>query len=165
MIVHKKCDIFESGADILCHQVNCQGVMGSGVAKQVKERFPIVYSEYMNWCESRSPEDLLGCTQFIKLKSPWEARNENDFSGVFNIYGQLNYGYDGKCYTDYDALEKCFATINFFCREFFPISSPVLAFPYKFGCARGGGDWEKVFGLMEKHFTDAVVLVCECDKG
>ena len=28
-------DIFASGADIIAHQTNCQGVMGSGVAKQV----------------------------------------------------------------------------------------------------------------------------------
>ena len=38
MIEHIKCDIFESGADAILHQVNCQGVMGSGIAKQVKEK-------------------------------------------------------------------------------------------------------------------------------
>jgi hypothetical protein len=27
MIEHVKCDIFESGADVILHQVNCQGVM------------------------------------------------------------------------------------------------------------------------------------------
>ena len=32
-------NLFDSNAHIIAHQVNCQGVMGSGVAKQVKERF------------------------------------------------------------------------------------------------------------------------------
>lgn len=40
MIKHIKGDIFQSGADVILHQVNCQGVMGSGVAKQVREKYP-----------------------------------------------------------------------------------------------------------------------------
>ena len=52
MLIHKKCDLFESGADMICHQVNCMGVMGSGVAKQVKERYPKVFEEYVNWCNA-----------------------------------------------------------------------------------------------------------------
>ena len=164
MIVYKECDIFDSGADILCHQVNCQGVMGSGVAKQVKDRFPLVFEEYMKWCTERNAEDLLGCTQYVRLKLPWEDIHEGEFMGVMNLYGQLNYGYDGNCYTDYDALENCFTNINIFCRDFFP-TSPVLAFPYKFGCARGGGDWDTVYALTERCFTDVIVLVCKCDKG
>ena len=46
MIKHIKRDIFKSGADLICHQVNCQGVMGSGIAKQVREKYPKVYKEY-----------------------------------------------------------------------------------------------------------------------
>ena len=41
-------DIFLSNADAILHQVNCQGVMGSGVAKQVREKYPIVVS--INHC-------------------------------------------------------------------------------------------------------------------
>lgn len=46
MIKHVKCDIFESDADVICHQVNWQGVMDSGVAKQVRERYPNAFEEY-----------------------------------------------------------------------------------------------------------------------
>ena len=56
MVVYKECDIFDSGADIICHQVNCQGVMGSGLAKQIRERYPIVYEEYKKWCDESKPE-------------------------------------------------------------------------------------------------------------
>ena len=31
----------------IAHQVNCQGVMGSGVAKAIKNEYPKVYKEYM----------------------------------------------------------------------------------------------------------------------
>ena len=30
-------DLLNSEADIICHQVNCQGKMNSGVAKQIRE--------------------------------------------------------------------------------------------------------------------------------
>ena len=37
MVTFHNGNILDSGADIICHQVNCRGVMGSGVAKQIKE--------------------------------------------------------------------------------------------------------------------------------
>lgn len=43
MLKHIKGDIFKSNADAILHQVNCQGVMNSGVAKQVREKYPIVF--------------------------------------------------------------------------------------------------------------------------
>ena len=28
---------------LVCHQVNCRGVMGSGLALQIRERYPVVF--------------------------------------------------------------------------------------------------------------------------
>ena len=39
-------NLFDSKAQIICHQCNCQGVMGSGVAAEVKRRYPHVYKAY-----------------------------------------------------------------------------------------------------------------------
>ena len=33
-------NLFDTKANIICHQCNCQGVMGSGVAAEVKRRYP-----------------------------------------------------------------------------------------------------------------------------
>ena len=41
-------DLLESGANFICHQVNCQGVMGSGVAKQIKEQFPLTTQSHIS---------------------------------------------------------------------------------------------------------------------
>lgn len=43
-------DIFDSDADVLVNPVNCVGVMGAGLAKQFKWRFPDMYREYMDMC-------------------------------------------------------------------------------------------------------------------
>ena len=95
MINHIKCDIFESGADIICHQVNCQGAMNSGVAKQVRNRYPDVYDAYKSICKEKTPKELLGYAQPVWLK--------NDLT-IVNLFAQDQYGYDGKCYTDYCSL-------------------------------------------------------------
>lgn len=31
---------------IICHQVNCKGVMGAGLAKQIRDKWPDVYDRY-----------------------------------------------------------------------------------------------------------------------
>ena len=31
---------------IICHQVNCKGVMGAGLAKQIRDKWPVVFDEY-----------------------------------------------------------------------------------------------------------------------
>lgn len=39
-------NLFDTDAKFICHQVNCMGKMDSGVALQIKQRFPHVYEEY-----------------------------------------------------------------------------------------------------------------------
>ena len=45
MITYKNGDLLESNCNFICHQVNCQGVMGSGIAKQIRNLFPFVYED------------------------------------------------------------------------------------------------------------------------
>ena len=167
MVVYKECDIFESGADVICHQVNCQGIMGSGLAKQVRERYPSVYKEYESWCNIYKPEELLGKSQFVPLVPISEVANGNyqqgDLMGIINIFGQLYYGYTGECYTDYEALRHAFQNLRKFCKTF--LYNPVIAFPYKLGCARSCADWEVVKEMIEDTFFDCMVFICKCDKG
>ena len=150
MIKHIKCDIFESGADIICHQVNCQGVMGSGIAKQVREKFPWVYATYKETCNSA--KTLMGLAQGVYI---------NETQKIINVFGQKNYGYDGKCYTDYNALRYAFENINRWYK------GKTIAIPYLMGCHRGGGDWNIVYKMIEEVFADSdcEVLICEYNGG
>ena len=156
MIKHIKCDIFESGADIICHQVNCQGVMGSGIAKQVKEKYPVVYKHYKRMCEIYSPKALLGTAQFIETDSV-------PFIGIFNLFGQEKFGYDGKRYTDYVSLYKCLEKV----KEETMDKKYTIAIPYLMGCYRGGGNWNVVYKIIEEIFEDSPcdILICEYNGG
>ena len=60
-------NIFDSKANFIVHQTNCQSVMGSGVALQVAERFPHVeveYRKYLNYCKKNRIEPL-GTAQYV----------------------------------------------------------------------------------------------------
>lgn len=46
MITFHNGDLLKSGCDIICHQVNEYGVMGAGIALQIKEQFPTVCDTY-----------------------------------------------------------------------------------------------------------------------
>lgn len=140
-------DIFDSGADVIVHQVNCQGVMGSGIAFQVKERFPEVYKEYKLRCDSypnSMKNELLGQCLLVHT-------NTNQI--IANLFAQLHYGRKG-IYTDYLKFEECLRNLK---NELERFENKIwkVAFPYKIGSARGGGNWERIKGLIELYFKDS----------
>ncbi|UZJ63192.1 macro domain-containing protein [Sphingobacterium sp. KU25419] len=51
MEIIEKGDIFSSDAQTLVNTVNCVGVMGKGLAKSFKEKYPKMYSEYTKICK------------------------------------------------------------------------------------------------------------------
>lgn len=152
-------DLFETKANFICHQVNCQGRMGSGVAKQVREKFPVVYRYYKAWCDEDAKlrkalgltkSQLLGRVQ-ISYKEDYLVGDKNiDTQVICNMFSQDQYGYNGKKYTDYDAFEKCLLKL----KERVP-AGDVIAMPYKIGCGLGGGDWDIVYGLIEKVLSNS----------
>lgn len=134
-------DILKADADVICHQVNCQGVMGSGLAKQVREMYPEVFTAYKQYCNKSFSEILLGNVQCV------ETHNGRI---VANLFGQQHYGNDGRTYTSYPALENCLKTIS----ERVVKYGESVAIPYNIGCGLGGGDWKVVYRMIEKAFGD-----------
>lgn len=138
-------DIVTSDAAVICHQVNCRGAMGAGVAKAISNKWPIVKSEYESLCTlSASPYDLLGSAQVVKV--------ENGLY-VVNLFGQLNYGRNRVCYTDYYALEKAMKSVN----DLFKGKTVALA--WKIGCGLAGGDWTFVEEIIMRSFIDCEVKI------
>ena len=145
-------DILTVEKGIICQQVNCQGVMGSGLAKSIRNKWPVVYAHYLYECKGdkdhpkTNPDfTLLGAHLFV-------AANQ-DIS-ICNIFGQLNYGYDGKRYTDYSALNTAFFNIA---QEKDQLGKLDIYFPFNFGCERGGADWKIVSKMIEYYFPDAII--------
>lgn len=154
-------DIFHRDADAILHQVNCQGVMGSGVAKQVREKFPTVFKYYKARCDEDKrfkeqsgsvKSSLLGLAQ-VCYKEDYPVDDVKDKQVIINLFAQDRYGYDGNCYTDYEALRKCLKTVN---KQF---SGKRVAIPYLMACHRGGGDWKTVYQMIVDELADCDVTL------
>ncbi len=146
-------NLFDSKAQIICHQVNCQGRMGSGVAKQVRERYPTVYGAYMNEYKNGS----------LKLGAVVYATAKRD-QVIANMCAQDNFGYDGRLYTNYAALQECLNDVNAYAYTAFDVK-PTIAFPYNLGCGLGGGSWNVVYKMIEETFKNFDVEIWRLDEG
>lgn len=138
---------------IVCHQVNCLGVMGAGLAKQMREKFPMMYLAYKRLCNSTpDKKSLLGNVLTVS-----EVYNGYEYT-IANIFGQEQIG-TRKRYTDYDALRKALQTVR--C-----ITSPQptrpkwhVRIPYKMGCGLAGGDWNIVRRIIQEELVDYGIVV------
>jgi hypothetical protein len=123
--------------------------MNSGIARAIREKWPIVYQEYLDKYvlaedmaldskdDSTATDYLLGAIQNIPVKM--------NKTNVINMFAQANYGYDGRRYTSYDAFWSCLGQI----KEQIPKGS-IIGFPKGIGSCRGGADWEVIRTMIER---------------
>ena len=142
-------NLFESNASVFCHQVNCLGVWGSGIAKSMKEIFPDVYEKYRDICVKNEYLGLLGNTAII----------QSDNRYIANMFAQERFGYDGIRYTSYDAFYNCLVLIKEFCEK---NAINKIALPYKIGSDRGGADWNVIYSMIESVFAKTNIMVEIC---
>ena len=140
-------DVLTSTAPIIMHQVNCKGVMNSGIAKAIKEKWPVVFDEYLRFYNHLTTDVLLGTTQFVKIGSD---------RYVANLFAQEKYGYNGIRYTSYDAIDKCLRSVA---RNAENGEIDRVAMPYKMSSDRGGADWDVILALVNSAFKDTDITV------
>jgi len=161
-------NLFDSKANFLIHQVNAQDVMKSGVAKQVANLYPHVESEYhkyIRYCK-KNKIDAVGTAQYVPVDH-WALimvdtlKNNNVFDYdkqyqyIVNIFGQENYGYDGKQYTNLKALKNALIDV----RNKAQIIGATVALPYGLGSVRGGANWDDVYKIIKDVFGCSTVDV------
>ena len=143
-------DITTVTEGIICHQANCQGVMGAGLAKQIRRKFPEAYNEYM--IQYRRNNLCLGNVIFALISS-------YPILFVANLCGQDRYGRGGK-FTNYRAVRRCLEAVVDFKREYsIKLDSDCLPvyIPDHMGCTLGGGDWNEVLKIIEEVIPNAII--------
>lgn len=152
MIDYIEKDIVTVGMGIVAHGVNCQGKMGSGVAKAIRDKWPEVYEAYRTNPTGRA---MLGTCHLVQIE-------ENDSLFVANLYTQVFYGYGGGRYADSEAVRRSLDQCAMYAEIYdLPIIMP------KIGCGLGGLSWESdikpiVESISEKYpRVDFLVTVWE----
>lgn len=141
-------NITDVTSGIICHQVNCQGVMGAGVALAIRKKWPVAYAEYKQAYTNGAL--ILGNIIFAKIQADLY---------VVHICGQDRYGHIG-IYTNYEALHKAIHSLSEMRRKVskdIGVVFPVY-FPNGMGCRLAGGDWNVVIKIIEKYIPDAKIV-------
>lgn len=139
-IQYVKGDLFSTEVGVIVHGCNAQGVMGSGVAKIIREKYTKAYDRY------RKAYEMHG---HLKLGDIISVPCD-DATVIVNAITQEFYGRDGKRYVSYDAVAESMQKINRF-YEVYGITS--VAMP-QIGAGLGGGDWSVIESIIESELKD-----------
>jgi len=143
MIEIIKGDLFNAPNGIICHQVNCKGNMGRGVAKTFKERYPFAFSQYLSLCRDYISDELLGTVLM---------RHEIDDKWTCCMFAQNDWRGHG-CNTDYASFTDCCFSIKQEIKALH-LDNIIINMPYGIGAGLGGGDWQIVYSILEDEFKD-----------
>ena len=133
---------------IICQQVNCKLVMGAGLAKQIRDKWPRVYTEYRSMVSTRSCHRLGKC-QIIEVTTRKLY--------VANLFGQYAYGGSIKKHTNYSALTQALQELSSWHKNNCHSSFPVWV-PYRLGCGLAGGDWEMVQSILFQILPNCFII-------
>lgn len=149
-------DLLQSNVPVIGHQVNCLGIMGAGIAKQIKAKWFTVFSEYTRFCNKFvSDKELLGKCQFVKV-------DNSQIEYVANLFGEYSFAeavapFEGNRHTDYEALRESLISFK---NQILEHGYTTAGIPYKLGCGLAGGDWDGVvLPIIKDIFTDKAVTL------
>lgn len=141
MIIHKDpsniCNVTEG---VIVHGCNAQGVMGSGVAKQLRAKYPDIFYRYLEHLNDHLDQDInpLGTVCFVGVRPGLT---------IANAITQEYYGRTGEKYVSYKALQSCL-------EEVANCYDDIIHIPYLIGAGLGGGDVEKILRIIEAKLKD-----------
>lgn len=153
MIEWKTDDLFNSKCNVWVNTVNCEGVMGKGIALEFKKRFPKLFKEYQKWCERGD----------LKEGGDWIMwQNKDNMNEIFQdpIPPQFIICFATKeSWRNKSKIEWIERGLKYIAE--YPWSrNTSIAFP-KLGCNNGGLDWiTQIKPLMIK-YLEPLEIKCE----
>lgn len=152
---------------IIVHGCNAQGVMASGIAKEIRAKYPENYDKYHEYCRTHS-NNKVGILGHVIWHQPKPGL------WIANAITQLNYGRDPSVqYVDYQAVQKAFRAIaqtvvNNMHYEFevalktnaesiddelFVVHYPTI------GAGLGNGDWAIINDIIQQEFDSSTGMM------
>lgn len=136
MINYTSGDLFNSNCPVLVNTVNCEAVMGAGVALEFRNRHPSLFDDYRKACR-------LGQVRPGKLHV-WS--NLTETLTVINFPTKLSW----RNPSEYSYIESGLVALRAYleARPGTRIAMPPL------GCGNGRLKWERVRALIDEHLSD-----------
>lgn len=135
-------DIFDSKCQTLVNTINCVGVMGKGLALEMKKRYPVMYDSYRQLCRGMK----------IDIGKLWLWKRERDH-WILNFPTKFDWRRDSRI--DYIEIG-----LNKFVETYREKGITSIAFPM-LGCNNGGLKVDDVKELMLHYLIDCDDLYIE----
>lgn len=142
-IRYEQGDLLAGPQRVKCHGANALGVMGAGVALQIKKKWPNVFEIYQ----------LRHQTFGLKLGEIIPVYTTDGFL-ILNCITQQNTGTHQR-QVDYDAVETIFRQIN---DKVLDWEVSEVAMP-RIGAGLAGGDWNIISEIIERTATNYTPVV------
>ncbi len=137
----KEGNIFESDCEALVNAVNCIGIMGAGLAKQFRLKYPEMMHSYQTECKEK----------VLKIGQP-HYFSANDGKMIINFPTMHNPGSQSKL----EDIKLGLLKLKQDLKDFLNLKS--IAF-CSLGCGVGGLYWEDVFNLIKEIFDDGDINI------
>jgi O-acetyl-ADP-ribose deacetylase (regulator of RNase III) len=140
-IEYIKGDLLQTEVRHLIHGCNARGVMGSGVAKAIRDKYPQAYQDYSDTYDNYGL-DLGSIVVSV----------QDDGKVIHNAITQKDYGRDpSRVYVSYWAIAEVFRKINQW-------GIKEIAMP-KIGSGLANGDWNVIEAIIENTMIDTKPFV------
>ncbi len=147
-IQYQKGDIFESKAQVIVNTVNCQGIMGKGLALAFKQKYPAMFKVYQQEC--RTGKLGIGRPTLYQGSTPW----------ILNFPTKDSWRANSK-------LEYLQKGLEFLVTYYKNAGIKSIAFP-KLGAQNGKLSWSEVGPLMAEYLSqldiDVYIYIAEGDR-
>jgi O-acetyl-ADP-ribose deacetylase (regulator of RNase III) len=133
----------------MVHGCNSKGVMASGIAKEVRARYPEAYNLY------HAEHQRYGLKMGSFTIAPVRTGDDGPKVIIINAITQKNYGRDpNTVYVDYDAIRVAFESLNNLIAEHHAheLDRVTVNFPL-IGCGLANGDWKIVSNIIDTSLT------------
>lgn len=149
---------FPNGINAIAHSCNTRNIMGAGIAKQIKDRYPEAYEADTKAYDTEYDKD----GQYVHWLGKFSKSEINDRKYIYNMYTQASIGKGRE--VDYEKfwqalkrVEEDLFEMNVNKHEYDGSPSPVLGLPYGISCGLAGGNWGIIKAMIEDIFLDSPI--------
>ena len=139
MLTYHRTSLLESQAQTVVNTVNTVGVMGKGLAHELKARHPEMFRSYKRICDQK----------LLDIGKLWLWRSSSQW--ILNFPTKKDWRRPSR-------IEYVEAGLKKFVDQFESKGIREIAFP-RLGCGNGGLDWEEVRPLMQSYLEDLPIRV------
>ena len=130
--------------DVIIHGCNCFNIMGGGIAKSIKDRYPLAYD--IDCRTTRGDKFKLG---------KYSLANINDKFKIVNAYTQYNLRTASESVFEYEKFEQILNTLKNVFPEDTRFGLPLI------GCGLAGGNKERIIAIIEAFAEERDVTLVE----